>query len=204
MRPRDAGTIVQVGSALAYRSIPLQAAYCGAKSAGRGFTDSLRVELAHEGSQVRVTMVHLPAMNTPQFEEVRTRLPRHPKPVPPIFQPELAAEAIVRAAQHHRREWWVAGSAVQAILAQRLAPALADRYLVRAGYDAQQTDEPVPPGRPDNLDAPLPGDLGAHGRFDREARAGSLLYRANVHRRLLACAAAAGAAALAARRHRSA
>src|SRR5437763_6239614 len=169
MLPRDRGTIVQVGSALAYRSIPLQAAYCAAKHALRGFTDSLRCELMHDRSGVHVTMVHLPAVNTPQFDTVRTRLPHQPQPVLPLYQPEVAAEAIVDAAVRPRREIWVGGSTVATILGNRLAPGLADRYLARTGYEAQQTDEPVPAGRPDNLFEPVPGDHGAHGRFDARA-----------------------------------
>jgi NAD(P)-dependent dehydrogenase (short-subunit alcohol dehydrogenase family) len=165
MRARDRGRIVQVGSALAYRAIPLQAAYCGAKFALRGFTDALRCELLHDGSRVTVTSVHLPAINTPQFQVVRTRLPRHPQPVPPIYQPEVAARAILHAADHDGRERWIGRSTIATILAERIAPALLDRYLARTGYDAQQTGEPVEAARPDNLERPLPGDRGAHGRF---------------------------------------
>src|SRR5437879_10736325 len=139
MLPRDRGAIVQVGSALAYRGIPLQSAYCGAKHAIKGFTESLRCELLHDKSSVRVTMVQLPALNTPQFDWVLARLPRRPQPVAPIYQPEIAAQAIVRAALHPRRELWVGGSTVATILANRVAPGLLDRYLGRTGYDAQQT-----------------------------------------------------------------
>jgi NAD(P)-dependent dehydrogenase (short-subunit alcohol dehydrogenase family) len=178
MRPRDRGRIVQVGSALAYRAIPLQAAYCGAKFALRGFTDAVRCELLHEGSRVTITSVHLPALNTPQFEVVRTRLPRHPRPVPPIYQPEVAADAILHAADHGGRERWVGRPTIMTILGERIAPALLDRYLACTGFDAQQTDEPVPPGRPDNLDAPLPGDRGAHGRFGAMAQPASRSARA--------------------------
>jgi NADP-dependent 3-hydroxy acid dehydrogenase YdfG len=174
MRPRDRGTIVQVGSALAYRAIPLQAAYCGAKHAIRGFTDSLRCELMHDRSRVRVTMVQLPALNTPQFEVVRTRLPGHPRPVAPIYQPEVAADAIMWAALHAPRELSVGASTVAAITANKLFPGLLDRHLARTGYDAQQLDEPVEPGRPDNLFAPVGGDLGPHGRFDAKAKRSSL------------------------------
>ena len=170
MRPRDRGTIVQVGSALAYRAIPLQSAYCAAKHAVAGFTESLRTELLHDGSRVHVTTVHLPALNTPQFDWVKSRLPRRAQPVPPIFQPEVAARAIVWAAHQRRREVWVGGPTVRAILADRLAPGYADRRLARAGYDAQQTDEPADPARPHNLWRPLAGDHGAHGRFDDRAR----------------------------------
>ena len=203
MRPRDRGAIVQVGSALAYRAIPLQAAYCGAKHALRGFTDSLRCELMHEGSKVTVTSVHLPALNTPQFDTVRTRLPRQPQPVPPIYQPELAAAAIVDAARRPRRERWVGGSTVATIVGNRLAPGLADRYLARTGYDAQQTDEPAPHPRPDNLFEPVPGDHGAHGRFDEDATEHSAQSWAARHRRALLAAgtgAAAGGLAVLARR----
>ena len=166
MLPRDRGTIVQVGSALAYRSIPLQSAYCAAKHAIAGFTASLRCELLHDRSRVHVTMVHMPALNTPQFSWSRTRMPRRPQPVPPIFQPEVAAEAIVFAAERRRREVWVGWPTVVAIVANRLAPGLLDRYLARTGYEAQQYDGRPPADRRDNLWAPVPGDHGAHGEFD--------------------------------------
>lgn len=175
MRPRDSGTIVQVGSALAYRSIPLQAAYCAAKHAVVGFSDSLRVELLHEGSGVRVTNVHLPALNTPQFEWVRSRLPRRPQPVPPIFQPEVAATAIVWAARHAPRQVTVAYPTVGAVFGQRLFPGLLDRYLARSGFDSQQTDEPAEAGRADNLFGTVDGEYAAHGRFDQQAKARSWL-----------------------------
>src|SRR5207302_7066630 len=162
MRPRDRGTIVQVGSALAYRGIPLQAPYAGAKHALQGFLESLRAELLHEGSGVHVTMVQLPALNTPQFTWARTRMPKEPQPVPPIFQPEVAAKAIVWAARNPRRELMVGWPTVKAILGNAVAPSLGDRYLARTGYDAQQTDEPVSPDRPDNLFEPVEGDRGAH------------------------------------------
>jgi short-subunit dehydrogenase len=191
MLPRDRGVIVNVGSALCYRSIPLQAAYCGAKHAMVGFTDSLRCELIHDDSRVKVTVVHLPAMNTPQFDQVRTKLDREPQPVPPIFQPEVAARAIVRAAEHPRREYWVGMSTVTAILGQRIAPGLLDRYLGRTGYRSQLTSEPADPHRPDNLQEPLPGDLGAHGRFDAAARTRSVQAWASAHRRALAAASTA-------------
>jgi NAD(P)-dependent dehydrogenase (short-subunit alcohol dehydrogenase family) len=174
MRPRNRGTIVQVGSALAYRSIPLQAPYCGAKAAIRGFTDSLRCELHHDQSRIHLTMVHLPALNTPQFELARSRLPRHPQPVPPIYQPELAAEAIVWAASHRRREVFVGGPTVLAILGSKVAPALGDLYLARTGYEAQQAGKRVEEERPDNLFRPVPGDHGAHGVFDAEAKERSI------------------------------
>jgi NADP-dependent 3-hydroxy acid dehydrogenase YdfG len=185
MLPRDEGTIIQVGSALAYRSIPLQSAYCAAKAAIRGFTDSLRTELIHDGSQVRVSMLQLPAVNTPQFEAVRTRLPRHPKPVPPIYTPELMASAVLYAAEHPVREMIVGGSTLRAILAQKCIPGLLDRYLARSGYDAQQTDRPVEPNRPDNLFAPVPGDPGAHGPFMAESKNRSIQLWVRMHARKL-------------------
>jgi short-subunit dehydrogenase len=168
MRPRDRGTIVQVGSALAYRSIPLQSAYCAAKHAIAGFTDSLRSELLHDGSHVRVSLVNLPAVNTPQFGWVRSRLPGRPQPVPPIFQPEVAARAIVFAAERGRRELHVGRSTWLAVYAQNFAPGLLDRYLARAGYAGQQTDGQANPDRPDNLMRPIDDglDRGAHGPFD--------------------------------------
>jgi short-subunit dehydrogenase len=173
MCPRNRGTIVQVGSALAYRSIPLQSAYCAAKHAILGFTESLRCELIHDGSGVHVTAVHMPAVNTPQFSWVKSRLPREAQPVPPIFQPEVAADAIYFAARHRRRELWVGGPTVKAILADKIAPGLVDHYLAKTGFAAQQTDEPADPARPDNLwqpvDAEGRGDFGAHGAFDHRA-----------------------------------
>ena len=175
MRARDRGVIVQVGSALSYRAIPLQASYCGAKFAIRGFTDALRTELMHEGSGVRVTMVQLPGLNTPQFTWVRTTLRRQPQPVPPIFQPELAADAIVHAASRPRREVWLGGSTVLTIVGNKLAPWFADRYLARTNVKAQQADRPLDPGRPDYLHAPLDdvADRGAHGPFDAQAKSRS-------------------------------
>jgi NAD(P)-dependent dehydrogenase (short-subunit alcohol dehydrogenase family) len=175
MLPRDRGTIVQVGSALAYRSIPLQAPYCAAKHAVHGFTQSLRTELLHEGSKVRVTEVQLPALNTPQFEWGRAKLPRHPQPVPPIFQPEVAAKAIEHAAEHAPRELLVAWPTVKAVLGEWIAPGLLDRYLARTGYDSQQTNEPLEDEREGNLVEPVPGDFGAHGRFDDRAKGRSRL-----------------------------
>ena len=200
MLPRDRGTIVQVGSALAYRGIPLQSAYCGAKHAIQGFTESVRCELMHDQSNVYLTMVQLPALNTPQFEVVRTRLPRHPQPVAPIYEPEVAADAIVFAADAHRREVWVGGSTVITLIGNELAPAFADRYLARNGFDSQQTSERVEPNRPDNLFEPLPGDRGAHGRFDGQAHKRSLQLAAAKHRRALILAGAGVAAAIAIRR----
>jgi NAD(P)-dependent dehydrogenase (short-subunit alcohol dehydrogenase family) len=171
MRPRDRGTIVQVGSALGERSIPLQSAYCGAKHAINGFTESLRCELMHDNSGVRITVVQMPAVNTPQFSWVRSKLPRHPQPVPPIYQPEVAARGIVYAADHPRRkEYYVGATTAATILADRIAPALLDRYLARTGFKSQQTGGQQGPGRPENLWEPVdesPGaDYGAHGEFD--------------------------------------
>jgi NAD(P)-dependent dehydrogenase (short-subunit alcohol dehydrogenase family) len=200
MRPRDRGVILQVGSALAYRSIPLQSAYCAAKHAVQGFTESLRSELYHERSGVRVCMVQMPALNTPQFDWVKSRLPHRAQPVPPVFQPEVGAAAVVYAASHPRQEMYVGFPAVKAILGNRLAPRVLDRYLAHTGFDAQQTDEPEDPARPDNLWAPAPGSQAAHGRFDRRSRRHSLQLWASTHRRALvvaglALAGAAGAAA---------
>ncbi len=182
MRPRERGVIVQVGSALAYRAIPLQSAYCAAKHAVQGFTESLRSELLHERSGVRVTMVQLPALNTPQFRWSKSRLPRKARPVPPIFQPEVAARAVMYAAEHARDEMYVSWPAVKAIVANRIAPRLLDRYLAWTGYDAQQTDEPEIPDRPHNLWRPLPGDHGAHGVFDAQAKARSWQLALSTHR----------------------
>lgn len=173
MLPRDRGVIVQVGSALAYRGIPLQSAYCAAKHAIQGFHDSLCSELIHDGSNVHVTMVQLPAMNTPQFSWVKSRLPRRAQPVPPIYQPEVGAEAILFAAHNDRREMYVGLPTVEAIIGDKIAPGLADRYLAKYTYDAQQTSEPAEPDRRDNLWEPVPGDHGAHGSFDERASASS-------------------------------
>jgi NAD(P)-dependent dehydrogenase (short-subunit alcohol dehydrogenase family) len=175
MRPRGAGTIVQVGSALGERAIPLQSAYCGAKHAINGFTESLRCELLHEGSNVHVTVVQMPAVNTPQFSWVLSRLPRHPQPVPPIYQPEVAAHGVLYAADHpQRKQYWVGGSTAATLLAQKMAPALLDRYLAKTGFDSQQTKQEVPAGsRADNLfdpvDRPTGSDHGAHGAFDDQS-----------------------------------
>jgi NAD(P)-dependent dehydrogenase (short-subunit alcohol dehydrogenase family) len=190
MLPRDRGVVVEVGSALAYRGIPLQSAYCGAKHAVQGFVDSLRSELLHDESNVRVTMVQLPALNTPQFSWVKSRLPREPQPVPPIFQPEVAARAIYWAAHERRRELYVGWPTVKAIVGNKAAPGLADWYLARMGYDAQQTDEPVAPGRRDNLWEPVPGDHGAHGSFDERSKDASAQLWATTHRGLFALAGA--------------
>lgn len=182
MYPRNRGSIVQVGSALAYRSIPLQAPYCGAKHAIAGFTDSLRSELIHDCSDIHLTMVQMPALNTPQFSWCKTKLPRHPQPVPPIFQPEVAAEAIVWAAHHRRREVFVGAPTLQAIEGNKVAPGILDTYLARTCYDGQQTEEPVSPDRPDNLFEPVPGDHGAHGIFDNRAHASSVQLWQTTHR----------------------
>lgn len=170
MKKRDRGTIVQVGSALAYRSIPLQAAYCGAKAAIRGFTDSIRCELHHDGSKVHITMVQMPAVNTPQFDWIKNNMPDKPQPVPPIFQPEVAADAIVWAATHKRRELYVGTPTVEAILGNKVAPGILDVYLGKTGYKSQQTDQPENENRLSNLWEPLPGDRGAHGRFDSQSQ----------------------------------
>jgi NAD(P)-dependent dehydrogenase (short-subunit alcohol dehydrogenase family) len=182
MLPRNRGVIVQVGSALAYRGIPLQAAYCGAKHAIQGFVDSLRCELLHDGVNVRVTMVQMPALNTPQFRWVKSRLPHKAQPVPPIFQPEVAAEAIYWAAHHDQRELYVGWPTVKAIVGNKIVPGLADWYLARTGYEAQQTDEPADPNRPHNLWEPVAGDHGAHGVFDERATDHSAQLWATTHR----------------------
>jgi short-subunit dehydrogenase len=196
---RDHGTVVQVGSALAYRAIPLQAAYCGAKFGIRGFTDSVRTELMHRQSRVWITMVQLPAVNTPQFDWCRTKLPLHPMPVPPIFQPEVPAEAIYYAAHHRRREIYCGGSAVTAILGTKIWPALADRYLAKTGFSSQQMPgRPVSHDRPDNLFAPVPDQAATHGIFDGSARARSRQSWATEHRALVGTAGATLAVGLAA------
>ena len=170
MRRRKSGTILNVGSALAYRSVPLQAIYCGAKSAIRGFTDSLRSEIIHDGDNVHLTMVHLPAINTPQFEWALNRTGHRAQPVPPIYQPEVAARAIVYGAYAKQREIWVGVPTIVAILANRIAPGFADRYLAKHGYSGQMTPELQPADAPNNLVDPVPGDYAAHGRFDARAR----------------------------------
>jgi NAD(P)-dependent dehydrogenase (short-subunit alcohol dehydrogenase family) len=192
MLPRDQGSILQVGSALAHRSIPLQSAYCAAKHAVLGFTESLWSELLHDKSRVRVTMIQMPALNTPQFGWVKSRLPRKAQPVPPIYQPEVAAEAIVWAADHPQRELYVGWSTVKAIVGEKLVPGYIDHYLARHGYEAQQHDGPEDPDRPDNLWAPVPGDHGAHGTFDDRAASSSLWLWLTTHRGLLGAAALAG------------
>src|SRR6184192_2790125 len=191
MLARDRGVIVQVGSALAYRGIPLQSAYCGAKHAVQGFCDSLRCELLHDKSRVHLTMVQLPALNTPQFGWVKSRLPRKAQPVPPIFQPEVAAEAIHFAAHNPRREFYVGLPTVGAIVADKIAPGLLDCYLARTGYDSQQYDGAEDPNRPDNLWQPVPGDHGAHGAFDSRARSYTPQLWATEHRALLSVIMAA-------------
>ena len=170
MTPRDRGAIVNVGSALAYRSVPLQSVYCGAKFAIRGFTDSLRSEILHDRLAITLTMVDLPAVNTPQFDWALNKTGWKAKPVPPIFQPEVAARAILFAAFHPRRQTWIGFPTVKAILANRIAPGLLDRYLARTGYSGQLSNEPVAPDAPNNLFHPVAGQFGAHGRFDGTAR----------------------------------
>jgi NAD(P)-dependent dehydrogenase (short-subunit alcohol dehydrogenase family) len=196
MQPRDRGTIVQVGSALAYRGIPLQSPYCGAKHAIQGFTESLRCELLHDGSGVHVTMVQMPALNTPQFGWSRNKTDRRPQPVPPIFDPEVAAQAIVWASRHRRKEVDVGWPTVKAIVGDKIASSLADHYLARTGYKAQLTSAPDNPARPDNLFEPCDQhrDAGAHGRFDDRAKTRSIQAWATEHRDLVRLGAAAGAA----------
>jgi NAD(P)-dependent dehydrogenase (short-subunit alcohol dehydrogenase family) len=203
MRKRNRGAIVCVGSALAYRSVPLQSVYCASKFAIRGFVDSLRSELIHDGTKVTLTMVHLPAVNTPQFDWALNKLGHKAQPVPPVFQPEVAARAIRFAAFHPRREIWVGWPTVKAILANKVAPGLIDRYLAKAGYTGQVTDEPLPPDAPANLFQPVPGPYGAHGRFDRQARRRSWEMFTSRHRGAVTAgmmvALAAGVGALARR-----
>jgi NAD(P)-dependent dehydrogenase (short-subunit alcohol dehydrogenase family) len=206
MLPRESGAIVQVGSALAYRGIPLQSAYCGAKHAIQGFHDSLRCELLRMRKNVYATMVELPAVNTPQFDWGLSRLPRHAQPVPPIYQPEVAAKAIVYAADHpKRREYWVGASTAGTIIANKFAAGLLDRYLARTGYESQQTDQPRDPDQPVNLWEPADEadgqDAGAHGDFDRRATSSTVQLWISQHRALLTAAATAtGALALLVRR----
>jgi short-subunit dehydrogenase len=197
MVPRDRGTVVQVGSALSYRAIPLQAAYCGAKFAVRGFTDSVRTELLHEGSGVWITMVQLPAVNTPQFSWCRTRLPKHPQPVPPIFDPEVPAEAVYWAAHHRRRELVVGFSTLKAIVGNNVAPRFADWYLARTGFDSQQVEDMPVGERRDNLFEAVPDEASTRGIFGAQAKRRSYQLYMTMHRRLLAglLAVAAGTAA---------
>lgn len=182
MLPRDSGRIIQVGSALAVRSIPLQSAYCATKHAIVGFTDSLRCELYHDKSNVKVVVVQMPAMNTPQFTWVKSRLPRMPQPVPPIYEPEVGARMVLHAAltDSPRREYWVGGSTVKAILGQKVIPGLLDKFLGKTGYKSQQRETQDPPDRPYNLWQPVASDFGAHGPFDKKSRPFSL--EANVSR----------------------
>jgi NADP-dependent 3-hydroxy acid dehydrogenase YdfG len=196
MLPRDRGTIVQVGSALAYRSIPLQSAYCAAKHAIAGFTDSLRCELIHDKSHVRITMVQMPALNTPQFGWVKSRLKHKAQPVPPIFQPEVGARAIYWAAHHSRREVYAGWPTVEAIVGNKIAPGLLDRYLGKNGFASQQTCEPEDPNRPNNLWKPVEGDHGAHGAFDSRAHSFSWELRASLGRRWIGAGLTAIAAAI--------
>lgn len=185
MRPRNKGTIINVGSALAYRAIPLQSVYCGAKFAVRGFTESLRSELIHDGLDIHLTMVDLPAINTPQFDWALNKMGRKAKPVAPIFQPEVAARAIMFAATHHRRQIWLGFPTVKAILANRIAPGLIDKYLASAGYSGQLSRQPLPADAPGNLFEPVRGDYGAHGRFDSRARETSWEMFTDRHRTAL-------------------
>jgi short-subunit dehydrogenase len=182
MLPRNRGSIVFVGSALAYRGIPLQSAYCAAKHAVEGFVDSLRTELIHDKSKVKISMVQLPAMNTTQFKFVKTRLPYKPKPMGMIYQPEVAAEVIEYASRHDRREYFVGWPTVKAIIGNKIAPWYADWILSRDGYQGQMTDEPEDPNRKNNLWEPLPGDHGVHGSFDRDASSFSPLTWASLHK----------------------
>jgi NAD(P)-dependent dehydrogenase (short-subunit alcohol dehydrogenase family) len=200
MKDRDRGTIVQVGSAMAYRGIPLQAPYCGAKHAIKGFVDSVRCELRNQGSSVHVTMVQLPGLNTPQFDHCRSKMPNHPMPVPPIYQPEVAAEAVHFAAHARRREVWVGIPTIYTILGERLAPWLAERYLARTAVKGQQTDGPPSEKNSEgNIFSPHGGDPGAHGRFDADAHSSSVQLALTRRRGPLAAGvlAAAGAASAA-------
>jgi NAD(P)-dependent dehydrogenase (short-subunit alcohol dehydrogenase family) len=182
MKDKDRGIIIQVGSALAYRAIPLQSPYCGAKFAIRGFTDALRSELLHDRSKIRVTMVHLPALNTPQFEWGKNLMPTRPQPVPPIFDPEMAAKAIFWASRHQRREVYVGWPTIKAIWANKFIPGILDHYLARAGYAGQQSGQPASPSDPDNLWQPVAGELEAHGRFEQCAKPGTLQLWATLYR----------------------
>jgi NAD(P)-dependent dehydrogenase (short-subunit alcohol dehydrogenase family) len=188
MLPRDRGVIIQVGSALAYRAIPLQSAYCGAKHAVKGFTESLRSELIHDGSRVRITMVHLPGVNTTQFGWIKSRLPYEPQPVPPIYQPEVMARAIVWSADHDRRELWVGMPTVKTIIGEKFIPGLLDHYLAEVAYTGQQTNVPIDPKRADNLWVPVPQDRGAHGGFDHRSRSSSFQLWTSMNRGWLAVA----------------
>jgi NAD(P)-dependent dehydrogenase (short-subunit alcohol dehydrogenase family) len=204
MLPRDRGVVVQVGSALAYRAIPLQSAYCAAKHAIEGLTESVRCELLHDKSNVRICMVQMPALNTPQFDWVLSRLPNRPQPVPPIYQPEMAADAILLAAEHPRREIWIGETTTATLMANKVMPGLLDRYLGRTGYRSQQTDEGDEDERDVNLWDPVPGDHGTHGRFDDQSHGRSVQAWGTMHRGVVAVTAAViGAVALRSRRDRS-
>ncbi|MBZ9673661.1 SDR family oxidoreductase [Mesorhizobium sp. ES1-3] len=196
MRPRNSGLILQVGSALAYRGIPLQAAYCGAKHAIRGFTDALRTELLHDGSNIRVTMVQLPAVNSPQFDWARIHVPRTPRPVAPVFQPEAIAAAILEAAQDKGPEYWLGSSTIKAIIGSMIFPSVVDRYLARTGFSIQQTDVPAPPGRHDNLFESVPELHRTRGSFGQEAAPSLSVWSAS-QARAAVLGAAVGIAAIA-------
>jgi len=198
MVPRDRGSVVQVGSAMAYRGIPLQAPYCGAKHAIKGFVESVRTELRHKGSNVHVGMVQLPGLNTPQFDHGRSKMPKKPMPVPPIYQPEVAAEAVHHCAKARRREIYVGGPAVYTIWGNKVSPLAAEIYLAKTGVSGQQTDQPIDVPRMGNLFEPPEHDEGAHGDFDDKAHPRSLQLWLTKHRRALGGAAALAAAALAA------
>jgi NAD(P)-dependent dehydrogenase (short-subunit alcohol dehydrogenase family) len=203
MLPRDRGVIIQIGSALAYRGIPLQSAYCAAKHAIQGFTESLRAELYHDKSGVRVTMLQLPAVNTPQFDWVKSRLPNRAEPVPPVYQPEVIADAVVWVSDHVREEMYLGMPAVKAIMGNRIMPRLLDHYLAHTGYTSQQTSVPEDPNRPDNLWEPVEGNFAAHGRFDAISRTRSPQIWLSEHRDAFALAGLSLlAAGLAARRGR--
>jgi short-subunit dehydrogenase len=186
MRAKDRGIIIQVGSALAYRAIPLQSPYCGAKFAMRGFTDALRSELLHDRSKIRISMVHLPALNTPQFDWGKNQMPMRPKPVPPIFEPEMAAEAIFWASLHKRREVYVGLPTWKTIWVNKLIPGYIDRYLARTGYEGQQSNQPADPSSPNNLWRPVSGDFATHGRFDKCAKPGTVQLWVTLYREPIA------------------
>jgi NAD(P)-dependent dehydrogenase (short-subunit alcohol dehydrogenase family) len=206
MLPRDRGSIVQVCSAMSYRGIPLQSPYCGAKAACKGFTESILTELIHHKSKVRVSMIQLPGLNTPQFTWGRTKLPKQTMPVPPIYQPEVAADAIHHAAHHKRRQIYVGYPTVMNILGERVAPWFLDRYLAKVGYTKQMTEHDLDPRGHDNLFEPVDEDRGAHGPFDEQAHSVSPQYELAKRRGLVlaglgAAALGAGAAAAAAARN---
>jgi len=203
MRVRNRGTIIQVGSALAYRAIPLQSPYCGAKFAIRGFTDALRSELLHDRSKIRLTMVHMPALNTPQFDWGKNHMPTRPQPVPPIFEPEMAAKAIFWASRHKRREVYVGLPTWKAIWVNKFIPGLIDRYLARTGYDGQQSDQPADSSSPNNLWQPVAGDYAAHGRFDKYAKPGTVQLWVTLYREPIAMGVLAACLWACRRRHTS-